>query len=141
MRQLELIMDTPQIRRQRNKMSKNVENIKMAMARAKSIRTSTQKLNLVAKSIRGLNIQVAIDQLTFSRKRISKEVLKVLNSAIANAENNFGLDIDRLKIEEAFVGKSLVMKRMRARARGRAARILKPFSKLTIILRQEEDKK
>jgi len=122
-------------------MSKNVENIKMAMARAKSIRTSTQKLNLVAKSIRGLNIQVAIDQLTFSRKRISKEVLKVLNSAIANAENNFGLDIDRLKIEEAFVGKSLVMKRMRARARGRAARILKPFSKLTIILRQEEDKK
>ena len=141
MRQRELIMDTLQIRRQRNKMSKSVENIKMAMATAKSIRTSPQKLNLVARSIRGLNIKVAIDQLTFSRKRIAKEVLKVLNSAIANAENNFGLDIDRLKVEEAFVGKSLVMKRMRARARGRAARILKPFSKLTIILRQEEDKK
>ena len=141
MLQRELIMDTLQIRRQRNKMSKSVENIKMAIARAKSIRTSPQKLNLVARSIRGLNIKVAIDQLTFSRKRIAKEVLKVLNSAIANAENNFGLDIDRLKVEEAFVGKSLVMKRMRARARGRAARILKPFSKLTIILRQEEDKK
>ena len=122
-------------------MNKKVENINKAMARAKSIRISPQKLNLVAKSIRGLNIKGAIDQLTFSRKRISKDVLKVLNSAIANAENNFGLDIDRLKVDEAFVGKSLVMKRMRARARGRAARILKPFSKLTIILKQEEDKK
>ena len=111
------------------------------MARTKSIRISPQKLNLVAQSIRGLDIKAAIDQLTFSRKRISKDVLKVLNSAIANAENNFGLDIDRLRVKEAFVGKSLVMKRMRARARGRAARILKPFSKLTIILKQEEDKK
>ncbi len=122
-------------------MNKKTENINTAMARAKSIRISPQKLNLVAQSIRGLAIKTAIDQLTFSRKRISKDVLKVLNAAIANAENNFGLDIDRLKIKEAFVGKSLVMKRMRARARGRAARILKPFSKLTIILKQEEDKK
>tara|TARA_Y100001958_G_C20835424_1_gene284340 strand:- start:163 stop:534 length:372 start_codon:yes stop_codon:yes gene_type:complete len=108
------------------------------MARAKSIRTSAQKLNLVAKSIRGKEIKAAIDQLSFSRKRIAKEVLKVLNSAIANAENNFGLDIDNLKVDEAYVGKSIVMKRMRARARGRAARILKPFSKLTIVLKQEE---
>ena len=122
-------------------MANKIENIKQSFAKAKSIRTSPQKLNLVAKSIRGLEIKQAIDQLTFSRKRISKEVLKVLNSAIANAENNFGLDIDRLRVDEAYVGKSLVMKRMRARARGRAARILKPFSKLTIVLKEEEEKK
>ena len=112
------------------------QNISKCIARAKSIRVSPQKLNLVAKSIRGNGIKEAIDQLTFSRKRIAKEVLKVLNSAIANAENNFGLDIDRLTVDEAYVGKSLVMKRMRPRARGRAARILKPFSKLTIILEE-----
>ena len=114
---------------------------KQAVARAKSIRTSGQKLNLVAKSIRGCNIKVAIDQLTFSKKRVSREVLKVLNSAIANAENNFGLDIDKLVVSEAYVGKSIVMKRMRARARGRAARILKPFSKLTILLKEIEEGK
>ncbi|MDA9708580.1 50S ribosomal protein L22 [Alphaproteobacteria bacterium] len=114
---------------------------KQAYAKAKSIRTSGQKLNLVAKSIRGCNIKVAIDQLTFSKKRVSREVLKVLNSAIANAENNFGLDIDKLVVSEAYVGKSIVMKRMRARARGRAARILKPFSKLTILLKEIEEGK
>ena len=114
---------------------------KQAYAKAKSIRTSGQKLNLVAKSIRGCNIKVAIDQLTFSKKRVSREVLKVLNSAIANAENNFGLDIDKLVVAEAYVGKSIVMKRMRARARGRAARILKPFSKLTILLKEIEEGK
>ena len=114
---------------------------KQALAKAKSIRTSGQKLNLVAKSIRGCNIKVAIDQLTFSKKRISREVLKVLNAAIANAENNFGLDIDKLVVAEAYVGKSIVMKRMRARARGRAARILKPFSKLTILLKEIEEVK
>ncbi len=114
---------------------------KQAFAKAKSIRTSGQKLNLVAKSIRGCNIKVAIDQLTFSKKRIAKEVLKVLNSAIANAENNFGLDIDKLMVKEAYVGKSIMMKRMRPRARGRAARILKPFSKLTILLKEIEEGK
>ncbi len=134
-------MDTLQIKKQRNKMDSKTKNIKKSFAKAKSIRTSPQKLNLVARSIRGLGIKQAIDQLTFSRKRIAREVLKVLNSAIANAENNFGLDIDRLRVDEAFVGKSLVMKRMRARARGRAARILKPFSKLTIVLKEEEEKK
>ena len=118
-----------------------IDNKKQAYAKAKSIRTSGQKLNLVAKSIRGCNIKVAIDQLTFSKKRISREVLKVLNSAIANAENNFGLDIDKLVVSEAYVGKSIVMKRMRARARGRAARILKPFSKLTILLKEIEEHK
>ena len=122
-------------------MANKMENKKQAYAKAKSIRTSGQKLNLVAKSIRGCNIKVAIDQLTFSKKRVSREVLKVLNSAIANAENNFGLDIDKLVVSEAYVGKSIVMKRMRARARGRAARILKPFSKLTILLKEIEEGK
>ena len=122
-------------------MTDKIDNKKQAYAKAKSIRTSGQKLNLVAKSIRGCNIKVAIDQLTFSKKRVSREVLKVLNSAIANAENNFGLDIDKLVVSEAYVGKSLVMKRMRARARGRAARILKPFSKLTILLKEIEEGK
>ena len=118
-----------------------LDNKKQAFAKAKSIRTSGQKLNLVAKSIRGCNIKVAIDQLTFSKKRVAKEVLKVLNSAIANAENNFGLDIDKLMVQEAYVGKSIMMKRMRPRARGRAARILKPFSKLTILLKEIEEGK
>ena len=122
-------------------MADKIENKKQAYARAKSIRSSGQKLNLVAKSIRGCNIKIAIDQLTFSKKRVSREVLKVLNSAIANAENNFGLDIDKLVVSEAYVGKSLVMKRMRARARGRASRILKPFSKLTILLKEIEEGK
>ena len=122
-------------------MTEKIDKKKQAYAKAKSIRTSGQKLNLVAKSIRGCNIKVAIDQLTFSKKRVSREVLKVLNSAIANAENNFGLDIDKLVVSEAYVGKSLVMKRMRARARGRAARILKPFSKLTILLKEIEEGK
>ena len=122
-------------------MVEKTEKVKRVIAKAKSIRTSGQKLNLVAQSIRGQKIKQAIDQLTFSRKRIARQVLKVLNSAIANAENNFGLDIDRLTVDEAYVGKSLVMKRMRPRARGRAARILKPFSKLTIVLKEEEGKK
>ena len=122
-------------------MVEKTEKEKRVIAKAKSIRTSGQKLNLVAQSIRGKKIKQAIDQLTFSRKRIAGQVLKVLNSAIANAENNFGLDIDRLIVDEAFVGKSIVMKRMRPRARGRAARILKPFSKLTIIVKESEEGK
>jgi large subunit ribosomal protein L22 len=122
-------------------MVEKTEKSKKVMAKAKSIRTSGQKLNLVAQSIRGQKIKQAIDQLTFSRKRIAGQVLKVLNSAIANAENNFGLDIDKLIVDEAFVGKSIVMKRMRPRARGRAARILKPFSKLTIIVKEFEEGK
>ena len=110
-----------------------------AKAKASNLRISPQKLNLVAKSIRGKDIKKAIDNLTFSRKRIAKDVLKVLNSAIANAENNYSLDIDRLIVDEAFVGKAMVMKRLRARARGRAARILKPFSKLTIIVEERSN--
>ncbi|QYJ00848.1 50S ribosomal protein L22 [Thalassovita mediterranea] len=98
-------------------------------------RSSPQKLNLLAQQIRGLPVQKAMDQMQFSRKRAAKDVYKVLYSAMSNAENNHGLDIDSLVVAEAHVGKNLVMKRIRARARGRAARIVKPFSQLTIVLR------
>ena len=103
------------------------------------IRTSPQKLNLVAQLIRGVKVDKALADLEFSRKRISNDVKKCLESAIANAENNHGLDIDSLVVSEAYVGKNLVMKRFRARARGRGARILKPFSELTIIVREVEE--
>ena len=98
-------------------------------------RSSPQKLTLLAQQIRGLPVQKAMDQMQFSRKRAAKDVYKVLYSAMSNAENNHGLDIDSLVVAEAHVGKNLVMKRIRARARGRAARIMKPFSQLTIVLR------
>ena len=110
-----------------------------AIAIGKNIRTSPQKLNLVAQSIRGVGVSQAIASLTFSRRRISLDVKKVLQSAVANAENNHGLDVDKLFVKEAYIGKGLVMKRLRARARGRAARILKPFSRLTIIVYEKED--
>ncbi|MFL2813190.1 MAG: 50S ribosomal protein L22 [Candidatus Puniceispirillales bacterium] len=110
-----------------------------AIAIGKNIRTSPQKLNLVAQSIRGVGVSQAIASLTFSRRRISLDVKKVLQSAVANAENNHGLDVDKLFVKEAFIGKGIVMKRLRARARGRAARILKPFSRLTIIVYEKED--
>ena len=111
----------------------------MSIARDKIIRTSSRKLNIVAKSIVKMNVNKAVNQLKFTDKRISKSVLKVLNAAIANAENNKQLDIDNLIVKEAYVGKSITMKRWRARAKGRAASIMKPFSRLTIIL--EEKKK
>lgn len=98
------------------------------------LRVSPQKLNLLAQQIRGLPVEKALNQLQFSPKRHAEDVRKALQSAIANAENNHGLDIDSLIVTEAHVGKNLVMKRIRARARGRAARILKPFSQLTIVL-------
>ena len=100
----------------------------------KNIRISPQKLNLVAAMIRGMDVNKAIATLTFSRRRISGDVKKALQSAIANAENNHSLDVDRLYVREAHVGKGLVMKRFRARAKGRGARILKPFSHLTIVV-------
>ncbi len=105
-----------------------------AMAVCHSIRTSPRKLNLVAQTIRGLNAEKAIAELSFSKKRIAKVVLAVLQSAIANAENNHQLNIDKLFVSEAFVGKGLVMKRMHARGRGRGARVLKPFSNLTVVV-------
>ncbi len=110
-----------------------------AMAKLRMIRISPQKLNLVAQMIRGSKVDKALADLEFSPKRISSDVKKCLESAIANAENNHGLDIDSLIVSEAYVGKNLVMKRFRARARGRGARILKPFSELTIIVREVEE--
>jgi large subunit ribosomal protein L22 len=109
-----------------------------AKAIARNIRVSPQKLNLVAQLIRGKKVAAALADLTFSRKRIAHDVKKCLESAIANAENNHDLDVDDLIVTEAHVGKGLVMKRFHARARGRAGRIEKPFSHLTIVVRQVE---
>ena len=111
-----------------------------ALARDNTIRVSPQKLNLITKTLVNLNVNTALNQLKFSQKRISKNVIKVLSSAIANAENNKQLDIDNLYVKEAFVGKSLRMKRFRPRAKGRASSIIKPFSKLTIILEERKPK-
>ncbi len=107
-----------------------------AVAKVRTLRTSARKLNLVAQSIRGLKVQRALNELEFSHKRIAKDVRKALYSAISNAENNHNLDIDSLVVAEAFVGKNLVMKRFAARARGRASRIEKPFSEITIVVRE-----
>lgn len=109
-----------------------------AQAVARMIRVSPQKLNLVAAMIRGKKVATALAELTFSRKRIALDVKKTLESAIANAENNHELDVDSLVVAQAFVGKALVMKRFHARARGRASRVEKPFSNLTIIVREVE---
>lgn len=110
-----------------------------AKAVTRLIRTSPQKLNLVAQLIRGKKVDRALADLAFSRKRIAKDVKKTLESAIANAENNHDLDVDALVVSEAYVGKNIVMKRIQARARGRAARILKPFSQMTVVVRQVEE--
>ena len=110
-----------------------------AMAYAKQLRTSPQKLNLVAQTIRGLDCEKALASLSFSRRRIAGEVRKVLQSAIANAENNHQLDVDRLFVAEATVGRGMVMKRWKARARGRVGRIVKPFSNLTLVVREREE--
>ena len=110
-----------------------------AMAYAKTMRVSPQKLNLVAQTIRGKSADTALASLAFSRRRIAGEVRKVLESAIANAENNHQLDVDRLYVKEATVGKTMVMKRFRPRARGRLGRIHKPFSNLTVIVREREE--
>jgi len=112
-----------------------------AMAFAGSIRTSPRKLNLVAEVIRGLPAEKALAELTFSPRRVAGEVRKVLAAAIANAENNHQLDVDRLYVAEASVGKALVLKRFHARARGRGARIIKPFSNLRIIVRERAEAK
>ena len=103
----------------------------------KNLRISPQKLNLVLQMIRGIKADTAVSKLQFSKKRISKDVEKALKSVISNAENNHSLDIDKLYVKEAYVGKAIVMKRVHARARGRSARILKPLSHLTIIVSEE----
>ena len=110
-----------------------------AQAVGRMLRVSPQKLNLVAQLIRGKKVETALADLTFSRKRIAGDVKKVLQSAIANAENNHDLDVDDLVVSEAYVGKNLVMKRWHARARGRVGRIEKPFSQITIVVRQVEE--
>jgi large subunit ribosomal protein L22 len=110
-----------------------------AVARASQIRGSTQKLDLVARLIRGKDAGRALTDLSFSTRRVSDEVKKVLEAAIANAENNHQLDVDRLYVSEAYVGKSLVMKRFRARARGRVGKIVKPWANLTIVVREREE--
>ncbi len=110
-----------------------------AMAVGRMLRGSPQKLNLVAQVIRGVPVGRALTTLEFSRKKAAVDVKKVLESAIANAENNHNLDVDQLVVAEATVGKSLVMKRFRARARGRASKILKPFARIRIIVREVEE--
>ena len=110
-----------------------------AMAKTRMLRTSPQKLNLVAGMIRGKKVEKALTDLTSSNKRVAQDVKKCLQSAIANAENNHNLDVDELIVAEAWVGKNLVMKRGRPRARGRFGRILKPFSQITIKVRQVEE--
>ena len=110
-----------------------------AMAKVKMLRTSQQKLNLVAQMIRGKKVDKALTDLTFSNKRIAADVKKCLQSAIANAENNHNLDVDELIVAEAWVGKNLTMKRGRPRARGRFGKIMKPFAEITIKVRQVEE--
>ncbi len=110
-----------------------------ALAKARAVRTSARKLNLVAASIRGKSAAVALTQLNFEKRRIAVDVKKVLQAAVANAENNHGLDVDKLYVAEAWVGRAFVMKRFHTRGRGRSAGIEKPFSNLTIVVKQRED--
>ena len=117
------------------------KNKNIASAKAKSIKTSMTKVNLVLKMIRGKKAENALNILSFSKKRISNEITKILKSAIANAENNHQLDIDKLVVKEATVGKSMVLKRFRPRARGRSGKILKPFSKVKILVQEKEKEK
>lgn len=112
-----------------------------ARAVVRMLRTSPYKLNDVAALIRGMRVSEALNQLTFNRRRIAGDVKKALQSAIANAENNHNLNVDDLVVKEAFVGKNMVMKRTHTRGRGRMARILKPFSQLTIVVREQAEKK
>ncbi|MFT6497333.1 MAG: 50S ribosomal protein L22 [Alphaproteobacteria bacterium] len=119
-------------------MTKKIAVEGQAKAITKMIRVSPQKLNLVAETIRGKKVEKAINELKFSRKRIALDVMKTLQSAIANAENNHELDVDELFVSEAYVGKNIVLKRWRARARGRVGKIQKPFSQLTIVVKEND---
>ena len=121
-------------------MNEKVANKMIAKASAKSLKTSIQKANLVLKLIRGVKVEKAISLLEFSKRRVSNEILKVLKSAVSNAENNHQLDIDKLFVKEATTGKSMVLKRFRPRARGRAGKILKPFSRVRILVEEREIK-
>ena len=120
-----------------SKLKKKIDT-KLVKSVNKNVRSSTRKLNPILKSIVGKKVDVAIRDLTFSDKRISKDIRKTISSAVANAENNYQYDIDKLIVKEAYCGKQVVMKRFRARAKGRAAEIMKPYSNLTIILTEKE---
>ena len=117
---------------------KKMIDTKIVKSVNKNVRSSTRKLNPLLKSIVGKKVDAAIRDLTFSDKRISKDIKKTISSAIANAENNYQYDIDKLIVKEAYCGKQVVMKRFRARAKGRAAEIMKPYSNLTIILTEQK---
>ena len=121
-------------------MKKNKKPIEMNLAKAvnKNVRSSPRKINLILKSITGLGVNDAIRNLTFTRKRIAQDIKKTVQSAISNAENNYQYDVDRLYVKEAYVGKSIVLKRFRPRAKGRASAIKKPFSNVTIILSENK---
>ena len=119
-----------------SKLKKKIDT-KMIKSVNKNVRSSTKKLNPILKSIVGKKVDIAIRNLSFSEKRISKDIKKTISSAVANAENNYQYDIDKLIVKEAFCGKQVVMKRFRARAKGRAAEIMKPYSNLTIILTEQ----
>ena len=120
-----------------SKIKKQIDT-KLVKSINKNVRSSTRKLNPILKSIVGKKVDIAIRDLTFSDKRISKDIKKTISSAVANAENNYQYDIDKLIVKEAYSGKQVVMKRFRARAKGRAAEIMKPYSNLTIILTEKE---
>ena len=122
------------------KTKKNLDN-KVVRSVNKNIRSSTRKLKPILRSIVGKKVDIAIRNLNFSDKRISKEVRKTISSAVANAENNFQYNIDNLFVKEAYCGKQIIMKRFRARAKGRASPIIKPYSNLTIILTEKEKEK
>ena len=123
-------------------MSKNKDiDLKQVRSINKNVRSSVRKLKPILKSIVGKKVEIAIRDLSFSEKRISKDVKKTISSAVANAENNFQYDIDNLIVKEAFCGKQVIMKRFRARAKGRAAEIMKPYSNVTIVLSEQMKKK
>ena len=122
-----------------SKLKKNIDT-KIVKSDNKNVRSSTRKLNPLLKSIVGKKVDIAIRNLSFSDKRISKDIRKTISSAVANAENNYQYDIDKLIVKEAYCGKQVVMKRFRARAKGRAAEIMKPYSNLTIILTEQAKK-
>ena len=124
-----------------SKKSKKNTDKKIVRSINKNVRSSTRKLNPILRGIVGKKVDIAIRDLTFSDKRICNDVKKTISSAVANAENNFQYDIDKLFVKEAYCGKQIVMKRFRARAKGRAAPILKPYSNLTIILAEKEKEK
>jgi large subunit ribosomal protein L22 len=120
---------------------KKIIDSKIVKSVNKNVRSSTRKLNPILKSIVGKKVDIAIRDLSFSEKRISKDIKKTISSAVANAENNYQYDIDKLVVKEAYCGKQVVMKRFRARAKGRAAEIMKPYSNLTIVLTEQSKPK